>query len=133
MKLKGLNLAVAVIAFVVTRPLAASEIEPVTTKCVQSDEYRAARLLYADGVGAVATRQLLKARDYFDGGIKRLGYSYLTVSTRIAVMDDTGQHLSLAFYYHLHGNLLGEVKEKEGTLASRLDLYRWSHNCEKRN
>jgi hypothetical protein len=106
-----------------------SMAKPAATGCAQSNDYRVAKTLYADAVDAIASGQLLKARDDLDRGIKRLGYSYLTASRKYAVLDDTGLHLSLAYYYHLHGHLLGEVKVMTEVLASRLGMYRWGHNC----
>src|SRR6185437_15769401 len=91
----------------------------LTTGCA-SPFYLSARDLYVRADSARAAGDLQGANRLADFGIATLEREHLPTSKTIAVLDDTGQHLTVAHYWARHGYLGRAVNEKVSVLSSRL-------------
>jgi hypothetical protein len=98
-----------------------------------SSAFAAAKTLAAQADRAMAAGNLMRAIQLVDAGLATLDHGQYDYdgypSQRMAVHDDTGQHLSVAHYDHRIGYYAAEYANKMGVLQSRLDAYAFSYAC----
>ncbi len=100
---------------------------PPNATCASN--YLPARDLLAQADGADRTGNLTHAIALADNGLKVLGKDYFPPSMRAAVLDDSGQHLSLAYYYRIHRQHRFEFNVARGVLVSRIEVFRRNYHC----
>jgi hypothetical protein len=123
-------LQIARIAFVSTFGLALTAAASASPEC-SSLNYASSQLLAKQANGAFQLGDWQHANRLADNGLKTLGYSYVPTRLATSIIDDTGQHLSLAYYWHLHGSPRKEALVKIHVLQSRLEQFRQSYSCTK--
>lgn len=113
--------AVATIA-VAAAPLPASYAGP----CTKSEEFVFAQRALAQAKRDVAAGHYSAASQTLEKGIEKLD-RYATARSFAAgfpVLDDTGQHLSLTYFYEIHANLKKAVYLKNMYLGVAIEACR---------
>lgn len=122
-----------IVALVPLLMLASAQPAPVggQTRCTGT-HYRQAVSGWRDGEAAFRAGRWAQADRFYAQGLARLGnrYSRGPASPGPAgLIDDTGQHLSLAYELGLKGQFRDAARERGSMLDSRLQLYRQGWNC----
>ena len=89
-------------------------------------KYIEAEQSFSKGKAAQKNKQFKDANRFFDLAIQSLGDDYLPTDP---INDDSGMALVDARYREKQGDLAGSADLKEGTVRTRLSLYRYAHHC----
>jgi hypothetical protein len=107
-----------------TRAAAAHPPKSYTAPCEKSEEFSFAQRARAQAKSDIAIGHYSDASKTLEGAINKLD-QYMTdrtFSAGLTVLDDTSQHLSLTYFYEIHGNLKKSVylkmKYLDDTLTS---------------